>query len=375
VLLVGPLYTNHLRRWAHHAAALGYTVHAAGHTKPGRVMTDLAGLALEVHVSPERPDRRARWLRELIEETGPDLVHAHWLPSWGYASVRARSLLGEGPPVIVTAWGSDLYLAEADARARADAAMRSADWVLALSEHMQTAMLARGVAPERVRRADLGVDLERFRPASSEEKGRLRLELGLPPGPVVLSPRAGTALYRLDVVLEAFRAVRRDLPETTLVLVHGDAAPAPRVRRLLEEVGEDAGVHVVGHVPHAEMPKYVRAATVAVSIPSSDGSPSSVWEALASGVPVVLSHLPQIAERVGQSGAVSLVQARPAALAAALVEVLSDSRKRARMEDAARSWAIGNADQREQITRLGAIYACARAGLAAGTAGAFSASA
>ena len=71
------------------------------------------------------------------------------------------------------------------------------------------------------------MDLDRFQPATrAAESGR----------PVILSFRAGTELYNLDLVLDAFRVVRRRLPDATLVLLHGDAPLAERVQVRLDEL-------------------------------------------------------------------------------------------------------------------------------------------
>jgi glycosyltransferase involved in cell wall biosynthesis len=356
VLQVGPLYNNHLRRWSAHAAALGCSVCAVGHGKTGRRPTDLIGVE-HAEVTPEAlwsagDAAKIAWLRDVIRRLRPDLIHAHWLPTWGYFAALAADR-----PLIVTAWGSDLYLSTGPQRRRADWAMRVADGVLARSGHMRREMAARGVLAERIHEVDLGVDLERFHPSSSSERERLRNELRLPPGPLILSMRAGTALYNLDVVLEAFGIVRERLPAATLVLVLGDAPLSERLRGLLSVIEDADHVRVVGHVAHADMPRYLRAATAAVSIPKSDGSPSSVWEALACGVPLVLSDLPQIEERVGGSGAVTLVRPWREAVASALIDLIEYPQRRRRMARAAREWALANVDEREQIERLGNVYA------------------
>lgn len=351
VLQLGPLYKNHVRRWSSHAAALGCRVYAAGHVRPGRRPVDLSGLAEHVEVAPARlyprgPDDHLPWLRALLDRLRPDVVHAHWLPRWGYFATLAGH-----PAVIATAWGCDIYNPEPGKRAGADHALRSAQAVLARSEHMAREVIARGVPAERVRRADLGVDLRRFEPAPPYKRARLRTELGLPDGPLILSFRDGHDVYNLDVVLEAFRIVRGRSPDASLALIHGHDPLSQRVRALVRQID---GVRVLGHVPHAGIQSYMRAATVGISIPRSDGSPSSVWEALACGLPVVLSDLPQLEEKVGRCRAVRLVGPRPEPVAAALVELLEHAE---RDRSAAREWAEANADERRHIARLGEIYA------------------
>ena len=356
VLQVGPLYNNHLRRWSEHAVSLGYSVCAAGHVSPGRRPLDLAGIVDRVQVAPRSlygvtAPRKIAWLKDVIPTFEPDLIHAHWLPNWGYCAVVAADR-----PVVVTAWGSDVYRSTGADRRRANFAMREADCVLSRSEHMTREMLARGVPSARIHQVDLGVDLHDFRAASDQQRAHVRNELGLPAGPIVLSMRAGVEPYRLDVLLEAFRIVRARVPDATLVLLRGDAPPAPAVRALLDRLGRADGVWDLGHITHPDVPKYVTAADVAVSVPTSDGSPSSVWEALAGGLPAVLSDLPQIAEKVDRSGAVKLVSPCQEQIACALIELVEDIPRRRRMAHAARAWAQANFDQRRQIAHLGAAY-------------------
>ncbi|MGH2994343.1 MAG: glycosyltransferase [Solirubrobacterales bacterium] len=362
VLHVGPLYVNHLRRWAEHAAALGCTVSAAGHVRPKRRPIELTDVADHVEIAPEGlwelgTARRVAWLMSVLRRLQPDLLHAHWLPTWGYFAT-----LSGHRPLVVTPWGSDLYLARGAERKRADRALRSADGVLARSPHMLRNILARGASAERIHRVDLGVDLGRFRPASPGEQARARHELDLPAGPIILSFRAGTPLYNLDTVLEAFRMLRARLPDATLLMLHGGAPLSRPLRASLHGLDESDGIRLVGDLPHANMRWYLTAATAGVSIPSSDGSPSSVWEALACGLPVVLSDLPQMEERLGESEAVRLVEPRPETVASALYDVLAHPRLQDGMARAARAWAVENADEREQVARLGRVYATMQRG-------------
>lgn len=353
VLQLGPLYNNHLRRWAEHAASFGCTVWAAGHVRPGRRQVDLSDVAESVAVAPYGQGTSAdlAWLRALLRRLRPDLVHAHWLPGWGHLASSAG-----GGPVLATAWGSDIYLAIGADRRRADQALRQADGVLARSHHMRDEMLARGAPARRVHTVDLGVDLGAFRPATPGEQEQLRRELGLPSGPLILSLRAGTELYNLDVVLDAFAAVRERVPDTSLALACGDAPFAEGVRARLDALRPSGAVRVLHPADHSEMPRLLRAATVGISIPSSDGSPSSVWEALASGLPTVVSDLPQIEEKVGGAGAAVLAEPRSDPVTEALTGLLTDPDRRGALGTAARAWAEREADQRDQRARLRGVY-------------------
>lgn len=71
------------------------------------------------------------------------------------------------------------------------------------------------------------------------------------------------------------------------------------------------------------------------SVPSSDGLPQSLFEAMACGTPVVLGRLPAYAEVVRDGETAVLVDLVPAAVASALVRLLRDEARRARLAGSA----------------------------------------
>lgn len=348
VLQAGPLHSVHMRRWAENAADIGYAVHVAGNVADGVGAVRLEDVAEGVHVAPAAGFPLAtitwvRWLRRLLGRIRPTLVHAHGPPTWGLYAALAGAR-----PLVLSAWGSDVYLASAYVRALSRVPMRRADVVTAPSAHMIATLVERGTPQERCYEVDLGVDVDAFSPGPGGEE--VRSEQGLGDAPVVFSFRGGFPAYNLPVVVEAFTRLRRRVPDARLVVALGGAAPSSETSRALERT---EGVHVVGHVAHEDMPRYFRAATVGVSIPSSDGSPRSVWEAMACRVPLVLSDLPQIRERLGDSGAARLVEIDADAVAEALEEVITAPEAVAR---AGREWALANADRRLQLERLERAY-------------------
>jgi glycosyltransferase involved in cell wall biosynthesis len=81
-------------------------------------------------------------------------------------------------------------------------------------------------------------------------------------------------------------------PSTRLLLKNPTQHVTTKTTRAIERLGLDGAVIMLGSVPAERMPDVYRAADVVASIPSSDSSPRSVWEALACGSSVVVSDLP-----------------------------------------------------------------------------------
>jgi glycosyltransferase involved in cell wall biosynthesis len=238
--------------------------------------------------------RRSRAdLRRMLAEIQPELLHAHYArrPAW-------HAWLSGHRPYVVTVWGSDVLVTERMTllgRIATRLALRSAAVVTAALETTASAAVSLGARPDRLRRIQFGVDLARFAPGQPDAS--VRASLGLGPGRIILSPRAMTPLYRHETVLEAFA----QLPDDTLLVATAMNAD-PAYRASLEERAVSLGVadrlRILPAVDDREMPGLYRAAEAVVSVPESDGEALTVLEAMASGVPVVVSDLPGVRERL-----------------------------------------------------------------------------
>ena len=229
-----------------------------------------------------------RWIRRLLRDVKPDIIHAHWL--CGFACFAA---LAGAKPLVAMAWGSDVLRADRLKRAANRVALNRAVLAMADSQALIEAMVDLGGAA-RVRAADELGCRPRALPARPSASGTAcAAELGLPEGRIVLSPRSLMPLYNPRTIVDAFELLADELPDIQLVLKHMGTD-----RPLVGPLRHPDRVHIVGHVPYERMVDWYQASDVCVSIASSDSSPRSVWEAVASGTPCVVSDLPWVHELI-----------------------------------------------------------------------------
>jgi glycosyltransferase involved in cell wall biosynthesis len=286
-----------------------------------------------------------RWIRRLVRELRPDVVHAHWL--CGFACFAA---LAGAEPLVAMAWGSDVFLANRAKRIANRIALRRAKLAMADSQALVDAMAELGVGHPEIMLMSWGVDLDHFRP-SEHGRAAVRSGLGLPDGRVVLSPRSLMALYNPRVIVDAFELLADELPDLQLVLKHmGTDSPPVGPLRYPERV------NVIGHVPYARMVDWYRAADVCVSVASSDSSPRSVWEAIASGTPCVLSDLPWVHELIEPGRDALVVPIDPQPVAAAIRSLLEDPELAAEMARRARRLVADHHSQSVEMDRVAASY-------------------
>jgi len=237
------------------------------------------------------------------------------------------------------------------ARARAVAAMLRlgdryalgrADRVLVLSEFCrgQVAELAPAVAPG-ASVAPAGVDLSRFRPAADEaERHAAARRLGLPAdAPLVVTVRRLVERMGLPDLVEAARRLSAR-GVAAHVAIAGEGPLRARLQAAAE--GELAGrLTLAGRVPEDDLPALYRAASVFV-LPtrSLEGFGMATVEALASGLPVVVTDAGASREVVAGARGARIVPPRdPGRLAEALAALLADPSARARAGRAARAHA------------------------------------
>lgn len=144
-----------------------------------------------------------------------------------------------------------------------------ADRVIAASEYVRDSLINNGVSASRIALCPYGVDIEQFRPA---EKIEDRLFQILFVGQ--LSQRKG-----IKYLLEAVKDLH--LENAELVLMGGVGGSGEGLKSY-----EGIFRHIK-HVPYSELPKYYQAADIFVFPSLHEGSALAIYEALASGLPVI----------------------------------------------------------------------------------------
>lgn len=233
-----------------------------------------------------------------------DVVHVH---SCGYLesfAAVAAGLNGTASIGNIMQQGSDLAPAGRLAAPLHRRLLRAFDRVVPISDETYAEALAVGLPPARLTQIPIGVDTERFRPTSAEERQRLRAGLGLPADAVVVS-YVGAFSERKNVVwlVDSWLASRSAADGAHLLLV-GDVANDPdghEVRRQVERRLAEAGerIHWIRFVDEIER---IYAVSDAFVLPSlREGMPSVVLQAMASGLPVLSTPVAGAPELLGRN--------------------------------------------------------------------------
>lgn len=141
----------------------------------------------------------------------------------------------------------------------------------------------------------------------------------------------------LDLLLDSFPAVLREVPGARLLLVGGEQRQVDELRARAERLGIGPVVIFTGQRPLEDVPAFMRAADVLVSTRSrGQNSPLKLYSYLKWGRPIVATDL-YTHTQVLDSQTAWLTPVTPEGIAAGIVGVLQDSDRAARLAQAARA--------------------------------------
>ena len=278
ILYLGNIQSVHLRRWVSAAVAAGDTAavcsfaHSDCEVDLKVLRTFGAGRVAYFLCAPQ--------LNHFVEQFQPDVVHAHYLSSYG-----ALAAIANVRPLIVTAWGSDLMPVPTTTKVHGWAARRAikgANFVTVVAEHMKSAAIAHGADPDRTDTVPFGVDMSLFKPAPTRPERDV---------PLIVCTRNFDDVYRVDTLIAAVARLKEDGQPFRCQLI-GDG----RLRRSLERMARHAGVsgevEFLGSCTPSRVAATLASADVFVSPSVSDGNNVSLTEALACGAFPIATDIP-----------------------------------------------------------------------------------
>lgn len=248
-----------------------------------------------------------------------DLFHAHdGISGNALATLKARGLIpGFARTVHHIDDFSDPHLMALQKRS-----IDQADRFFTVSALWQNALAREGKTSADVGN---GVDTSRFSPRADETDARLRDRLDLPPGPVFLCVGGVEARKNTLRILDAFAQVRAVRPDAQLVIAGGvslldHGAYQSQFRSRLEELARlRSAVHIIGAVADQDLPALFRLADTLVFPSVKEGFGLVVLEAMASGIPVVVSSIAPFTDYLSPNHAVWCDPRNPASIAEAMM--------------------------------------------------------
>ena len=296
------------------------------------------------------------YLKRVITETQPDLIHVHYA-SKGLAAIP----LSNFHPLVVSSMGSDI-LPEVGYRGMYAPLIKllldQADCITTKSDFMDSALDKIGSYRPKIRRVTWGIDLDLFHP--NRDVTYLRDELEIAKDEFVFfDPRTARPLYNKPVILSAFAKLLDSVDSAVLIVseMSGSQEYLQQLHNQADTLGIIQKVRFVGRITYNQMADYYNLANVTLSVPSSDGLPQTIYEAFACDSFLISGDLPQYRGIVkDQVNARTVAVGNIEELAEAMVWVYDNKDICSQIIVQNRAYVKAHADCVQQTNYVNAIY-------------------
>lgn len=218
----------------------------------------------------------------LVEQTGPDMVHALRIPFEGMLASYTPPRF----PLAVTIWGNDLTLHAVQSRSMrswTERTLRRANGLVADAHRDIRLAKAWGFPEERptlVAPGNGGIDLAEINTPASLE-GILPADIPAD-APLIINPRGIRPAYaRTDVFFQAVPLVLQRRPDVHFLCPA--MAGQVEAQQWLERLKVADHVHLLPYLPQPQLWELFRRSQVTSSVTTHDGTPNTLLEAMALG--------------------------------------------------------------------------------------------
>lgn len=225
----------------------------------------------------------------VIREVAPDVIQAGPVQTCGLMAA-----LSGFRPLVIMSWASDMLEdADKDAMWRwaTRHALNAAEYALC-----DSAVVGKAIAAFSPNTPTLefpwGIDLKNFAPPHPARPAPARAQTVN-----FLSTRSWEPIYGTDVLLRGFALAHAQDPRLRLTLA-GDGSMAREIHRFIQKHSLSDVIQLPGRINNAQIAGSFQNADVYASCSYNDGSSVSLLEAMATGLPVIVTDVPSNADWV-----------------------------------------------------------------------------
>jgi len=289
----------HTKRWLRYFVNRGHEIHLIPLADYNKKISGVIyhNLKIKFKAIPKlRTIEKIIRLRKLIKIISPDIIHGHYVSGGGYLSHFSGF-----KPLVITAWGSDIYLYSKQTfieKILTKRTLQNADLITADSNDLRNEAIKLGASEEKSYIIQFGVNTELFHPGYNVSN--LKRELKIKDNEkVIFSPRAMKPVYNIDNIIRAFKLLQKKFSNLKLILklyLKEDEGYKKYIEKLVKELSVEEQTIFIKRVEYSTMAKLYNLSDVVVSVSSTDGTPMSVLEAMACGCNIVASNIPSLQE-------------------------------------------------------------------------------
>jgi glycosyltransferase involved in cell wall biosynthesis len=288
--------SNHTYNWIQYFAGKGHRIHLI--TFNEYIFEPLDNLTVHT-ITPRFPDNikifsyivksllgpyiNAFKIRGLVRRIDPDILHAHYLTDYGLVGYLLHF-----PIFVVTIWGSDILVDPKKSwyrRITVKFILNSSKLITGDSESVRNECLKYCNQPEKVKVVLWGVDLSTYQERVDDLQEKKTV--------TIVSTRNFLPVYNIDTIINSIPRVLEQYRDVKFILKNKRAEQVNEFKELARSLNITKFIEFVcSDIEPQDFPKFLYGTDIFVSVPSSDSTSVSLLEAMACGLPVIVSDIP-----------------------------------------------------------------------------------
>lgn len=336
LLLIADGRSIHTQRWAEYFSERGHEVHLItydpmDHSLPGVTEHVLTSRTKNLYLA-FIPRHLA--IKKIVDKVKPDLIHAHFIAKYGFHLPGLCRC-----PTIVSAWGDDVLILPKKSRLihhYTKKVLDGVDLIYAISRNIGSHIVDDFSIPaSKVHYLPFGIDTDMFAPKSvsvSTESPTIE----------VFSNRGFFPVYDNETLVKGFAIAYEKDCQLRLTL-KGDGPLEEQVKNLVASLGLSDVITFRTKTDYTDVPDDYRRSHLFITTSLSDGTPVSILEAMASGLPCIATSVGGIPEWIeDRTTGILIPPGSPEAVAEAILTLAADPVLRSSIGITAREFVIRN---------------------------------
>ncbi|MFH1612947.1 MAG: glycosyltransferase family 4 protein [bacterium] len=287
ICFIGDFLRNrHNTTWVHYFYNAGYNVELIGEHNP-----QIKGIPFHSLKVPPIPFLKTFFriwkIKKILLQSKPDILHA-FDSIYGYLGA-----LSFFHPLVITLWNDEIALFKIRnflEKKFIIYGLKKADLITADAKCVVSSVENLLNKKNFIEFILTGIDLNLFNPRCISD---LKKQLNIPEDFLVVTSLRSfeKEYYNLDIIVKSIPYIIANFPKTIFLFLHNGKF-FESIQKQVKKLNIEKFVKFVGLVPHNKMAHYLNISDIAITIPSTDATSSSLLESMACKIPIIASDLP-----------------------------------------------------------------------------------
>ena len=222
-----------------------------------------------------------------------ELIHAFWSAS-GIIALAVR--IFKPRPVVITLWGSDKLITRIPILSKTIIrVLNTADAIVCENNDLKVFLISQGIFSKKITLITNGINLDLFQPGDSmKARKHLRLKNDQL---ILLSIGSLNKNKNHALLINAFAEIAEDKSSLHLYII-GEGVEKNGLTKKIKELKMEQKITLLGLFDHKSISEWMKAADIFILPSRNEGTPNSLLEAMASGLPVIASKVGGIPELI-----------------------------------------------------------------------------